>query len=117
VLWAMTAPACGAPVCGREHGRGRIVPTAAGVLVALAVVAADAAVAVAVAAGAEPDAAAVAGLRLATPAALGFAVLGLLDDLGGAGESGGFRGHLRALGRGRLTTGSVKLFEIGRAHV
>ncbi|MFO7280434.1 MAG: hypothetical protein C0P77_008515 [Thermoanaerobacterales bacterium] len=110
VLWAMTAPAFGAPVFGRENVRGRIVPTAAGVLVALVVVAADAAVAVAVAAGAEPDAAAVAGLRLATPAALGFAVLGLLDDLGGAGESGGFRGHLRALGRGRLTTGSVKLF-------
>ena len=108
--WAMTAPAFGAPVFGRENVRGRIVPTAAGVLVALVVVAADAAVAVAVAAGAEPDAAAVAGLRLATPAALGFAVLGLLDDLGGAGESGGFRGHLRALGRGRLTTGSVKLF-------
>src|SRR5690606_19874977 len=70
----------------------------------------DAAVAVAVAAGAELDAAAVGGLRLAPPAALGFAVLGLLDDLGGAGESGGFRGHLRALGRGRPTPRAVKLF-------
>ena len=37
-------------------------------------------------------------------------MLGLLDDLAGAGESGGFRGHLRALRRGRLTTGSLKLF-------
>jgi UDP-N-acetylmuramyl pentapeptide phosphotransferase/UDP-N-acetylglucosamine-1-phosphate transferase len=40
----------------------------------------------------------------------GFAFLGLLDDLGGVGESGGFRGHLRALAHGRLTTGAVKLF-------
>jgi UDP-GlcNAc:undecaprenyl-phosphate GlcNAc-1-phosphate transferase len=110
VLWAMTAAAFAVPVFGRENVRGRMVPTAAGVIVALVVVAVDAAVAVALAAGAEPDAAAVAGLRLATVAALGFAALGLLDDLGGAGESGGFRGHLRALGRGRLTTGSVKLF-------
>jgi len=67
-------------------------------------------VTVAVAGGAEPSRAAVAGLRLATVAALGFALLGLLDDLGGAGESGGFRGHLGALARGRLTTGAVKLF-------
>jgi hypothetical protein len=43
-------------------------------------------------------------------AALGFALLGLLDDLGGAGESGGFGGHLRSLAGGRLTTGAIKLF-------
>jgi UDP-N-acetylmuramyl pentapeptide phosphotransferase/UDP-N-acetylglucosamine-1-phosphate transferase len=41
---------------------------------------------------------------------VGFSFLGLLDDLGGVGESGGFRGHLRALSQGRLTTGAVKLF-------
>jgi UDP-N-acetylmuramyl pentapeptide phosphotransferase/UDP-N-acetylglucosamine-1-phosphate transferase len=39
----------------------------------------------------------------------GFAVLGLLDDMGGVGQSGGFRGHLRALFEGRLTTGALKL--------
>lgn len=41
---------------------------------------------------------------------LGFSLLGLLDDLGGVGESGGFRGHFRALAQGRLTTGAVKAF-------
>ena len=77
---------------------------------ALVVLAVDAVVAVAVAAGAEPDADAVVGLRLVTVTAVGFGLLGLLDDLGGAGESGGFRGHLRSLASGRLTTGAVKLF-------
>jgi UDP-N-acetylmuramyl pentapeptide phosphotransferase/UDP-N-acetylglucosamine-1-phosphate transferase len=81
-----------------------------GVLCALVAVGVDAVTALVVAAGGEPDAAAVAGLRLVTVAALGFALLGLLDDLGGAGESGGFRGHLRSLASGRLTTGAVKLF-------
>jgi hypothetical protein len=109
-LWAMTSPAFAIPVFARENFRGRRLPTAVGVLVALVVVVVDAAVALAVAAGAEPDDAAVAGLRLVTVAALGFALLGLLDDLGGAGESGGFRGHLRSLASGQLTTGAIKLF-------
>jgi UDP-N-acetylmuramyl pentapeptide phosphotransferase/UDP-N-acetylglucosamine-1-phosphate transferase len=109
-LWLVSSSAFGAPVFERENFRGRRLPTAAGVLVALVVVAADALTAVVVAAGGEPDDAAVAGLRLVTVAALGFALLGLLDDLGGAGESGGFGGHLRSLASGRLTTGAVKLF-------
>lgn len=41
--------------------------------------------------------------------ALGFSFLGLLDDLGGLGESGGFSGHLKALLEGRITTGLVKM--------
>jgi hypothetical protein len=110
LLWVLSAPAFGAGVFERENFRGRRLPTAVGVLAALAALAVDAVVTVVVAAGADPDAAAVAGLRLATVAALGFALLGLLDDLGGAGESGGFRGHLGALASGRLTTGAIKLF-------
>lgn len=109
-LRAMTGDAFAAEVFERENYRQRRLPTAVGLLVALVALAVDALVALAVAAGAEPDAAAVAGLRLVTVAALGFALLGLLDDLGGAGESGGFGGHLRSLARGRLTTGAIKLF-------
>jgi UDP-N-acetylmuramyl pentapeptide phosphotransferase/UDP-N-acetylglucosamine-1-phosphate transferase len=109
-LWRLTEAAFAVPVFERENYRERRLPTAVGVLVALVVLAVDAVVALTIAAGAEPDTDAVVGLRLVTVAALGFGLLGLLDDLGGAGESGGFRGHLRTLTGGRLTTGAVKLF-------
>jgi UDP-GlcNAc:undecaprenyl-phosphate GlcNAc-1-phosphate transferase len=41
-------------------------------------------------------------------AALGFFAVGLLDDLAGSGRSRGFRGHLRAIARGELSTGAIK---------
>jgi UDP-GlcNAc:undecaprenyl-phosphate GlcNAc-1-phosphate transferase len=41
-------------------------------------------------------------------ATLGFGLLGLLDDLAGDRQTGGFRGHFRALARGQITTGAVK---------
>jgi UDP-GlcNAc:undecaprenyl-phosphate/decaprenyl-phosphate GlcNAc-1-phosphate transferase len=108
--WVLAAAAFGGPVFRRENFRGRLLPTAVGIIVALVVLATDAVVAVIAAAGAEPDAGAVEGLRLTTITALGFGLLGLLDDLGGAGESGGFAAHLKALAEGRLTTGAIKLF-------
>jgi UDP-GlcNAc:undecaprenyl-phosphate GlcNAc-1-phosphate transferase len=108
--WVLAAAAFGGAVFQRENFRGRLVPTAAGIIVVLVVLATDAVVAVIAAAGAEPDAGAIVGLRLTTITALGFGLLGLLDDLGGAGESGGFAAHLQALAEGRLTTGAIKLF-------
>jgi UDP-N-acetylmuramyl pentapeptide phosphotransferase/UDP-N-acetylglucosamine-1-phosphate transferase len=58
------------------------------------------------------------GLNPARPlvlfAAFGFGLLGFLDDILG-GEDRGFRGHLRALSQGRLTTGMLKL--IGGAAI
>ncbi|MGH2707071.1 MAG: hypothetical protein ACRDJK_02110, partial [Actinomycetota bacterium] len=41
-------------------------------------------------------------------AAVGFFALGLIDDAGG-GKAKGFREHLRALARGELTGGAIKL--------
>jgi len=40
-------------------------------------------------------------------------VFGLIDDLKGSGTSRGFKGHLKALAHGQVTTGAVKLFGIG----
>ena len=44
---------------------------------------------------------------------LGTLVLGFADDVFGTGADRGFRGHLAALRRGRLTTGGLKLLGIG----
>jgi hypothetical protein len=41
--------------------------------------------------------------------------LGLLDDALGSSDSRGFRGHLRAVAHGRITTGGMKLIGIGLA--
>ena len=46
---------------------------------------------------------------------LGFGLLGVLDDLLATADDRGFAGHLRALCRGRLSTGALKL--IGGAAV
>jgi hypothetical protein len=108
--WVLLGPAFAVEVFRRENFRGRALPTAAGVIVALVVVVADAVVVVADAAGTDPDPALLVGLQVMTVAAVGFALLGLLDDLGGVGQSGGFKGHLQALAKGQLTTGAAKLF-------
>jgi UDP-GlcNAc:undecaprenyl-phosphate GlcNAc-1-phosphate transferase len=55
--------------------------------------------------------------RTAVLATAGFGLLGLLDDVAGAGQSGGFRQHLRALWHGRLTSGGMKLFAGGAVGV
>lgn len=54
-------------------------------------------------------------LTLAGPLALVAFALGLVDDALGGGEAKGFRGHLSAMSKGRLTTGGLKLFGISAA--
>ncbi len=46
-------------------------------------------------------------------AAAGAGAVGLLDDLAGSGSSKGLRGHLQALRRGEVTTGTIKLVGLG----
>ena len=103
------------PVFARTNVRGVDVPVGVGVLLPIVLVAAasllvlaDASDGVTLARG---------PLVSSVLAATGFGLLGLLDDLGGDGGSRGFAGHLRALGRGQLTTGSVKLFGGGAVAV
>jgi UDP-GlcNAc:undecaprenyl-phosphate/decaprenyl-phosphate GlcNAc-1-phosphate transferase len=47
---------------------------------------------------------------LTVVAVLGFGFVGFIDDVVAVGNDRGFRGHLRALSRGSLTTGGLKLF-------
>ena len=110
VLWRAMAPIWALPFLARENFRGRPLSTAAGLAAVVAVIGAEGALTVVDALGLEVDAAALEPRRLAVLAVVGFGFLGFLDDLGGVGQSGGFRGHLRALAKGELTTGAIKLF-------
>ena len=98
-----------APALQRENYRGKTIPVVGGVLLVSAVLIVEAGRATlgAVGLGDEP------GLNLARPLVLlvcfGFGMLGLVDDVLGTGEDRGFKGHIRALSQGRVTTGLLKL--------
>lgn len=98
-----------APVLDRENFRGRRLPTGAGLVVMLALLTVEAGRAGigALGVGREPGLTIERSLILF--AVFGFGFLGLLDDLLATGASQGFRGHIAAALRGRLTTGFVKL--------
>lgn len=111
--WFALGPVFAAPVWRRRNYRDAELSTASGVCIVVAVFAAWATVAVLgrivdVTSSANPADWFVLLPQTAALAA-GFGVLGLLDDIAGVGESGGFRGHLNAMREGRLTTGGLKL--------
>ncbi|HWC11050.1 MAG TPA: hypothetical protein VG455_07500 [Acidimicrobiales bacterium] len=108
VAWLATRSLFAAPALRRTNWRGRDVATAAGVLLPLVLLLVEAGRGVAAAAGAGKPGT-TAGRLLVLTAALGFALLGAVDDLVGDAGDRGFRGHLRALRRGRATTGVLKL--------
>lgn len=56
-------------------------------------------------------------LTLVGPLALVAFALGVVDDAYGSSDSRGFRGHLLAMLKGRLTTGGLKLIGIGAASL
>src|SRR5205085_11721994 len=93
----------------RPNYRNRLIPTAAGLVLPLALFAVEAgrAVAAAMGVGDRPsmDGARVLILVIVT----GFCLLGTIDDVAGSGEYRGFRGHVLAVAAGRVTTGLFKL--------
>jgi UDP-GlcNAc:undecaprenyl-phosphate GlcNAc-1-phosphate transferase len=110
LLWRLTRGLFSTPVLQRENYRGLAVPTGAGVLLALVALMVEAGRASAASLGAAGQAPALPAARLAVLLAVtGFALLGFLDDVAGDGSTRGLRGHLRALSRGQLTTGVLKL--------
>jgi UDP-GlcNAc:undecaprenyl-phosphate GlcNAc-1-phosphate transferase len=98
-----------APALLHSNHRGSHLPTAGGVIVVLSVVLVEGARvgAGALGIGREPGVDGTRGLVLL--ACVGFGLFGLLDDVLATGEERGFAGHVRALGRGRVTTGLIKL--------
>lgn len=93
----------------RENYRGRMVPTGGGVLLAVGMVVIEGGRALL----ASFDVGNVEGVTearaLVLVAVLGFALLGFIDDVAVEQKASGFRGHGRALLRGELTTGGLKL--------
>ena len=107
-LWSASSSMFSVDVLQRQNYRGRQLPTAVGVLVpvtALFVVGAGRIGLLA--AQRAPAWDQLAAATLLTTA--GFGLLGAFDDVVGVGQSGGFKGHLRALARGELSSGMVKL--------
>jgi UDP-GlcNAc:undecaprenyl-phosphate/decaprenyl-phosphate GlcNAc-1-phosphate transferase len=98
-----------APALQRKNFRGLSVPTAGGVLIVVALLMVEGGRAVLGALGVGSET----GLTFARSevlfAVFGFGFLGLVDDLVAVGSDRGFRGHLGALRRGRVTTGLLKL--------
>jgi UDP-GlcNAc:undecaprenyl-phosphate/decaprenyl-phosphate GlcNAc-1-phosphate transferase len=107
--WLALRRTLSVPVLGRTNVRGLTVPTGGGLVLVLAVLAVEAVLGVAEAGGVEISAEATTGRRLVVLAAVGFGLLGFVDDVLGAGQSGGFRAHLSAMARGELTSGGLKL--------
>ena len=98
-----------APALLRSNHRGANLPTAGGVVVVLSIVLVEGArVGLgALGVGHEPG---LDGTRaLVLLACVGFGLFGFLDDVLATGEESGFGGHVRALARGRVTTGLIKL--------
>lgn len=109
LLWPLMRPLLAHPLFSRTNFRGRTLPTAGGLAIVVAVLAVSA-VALVI------DVARDKGFTVpwwsrgnVVVLVLGFGLLGLLDDLAGDGDGRGFRGHVRSLAQGRLSTGMVKL--------
>jgi UDP-N-acetylmuramyl pentapeptide phosphotransferase/UDP-N-acetylglucosamine-1-phosphate transferase len=109
LVWLLLRPVFGGEVFRRENYRGHALPTAVGLVLAVATLSVEGARAVA--ASAAGDGSRVDGARLGVLVlAVGLSLLGLVDDLAGDGDRKGFRGHLRSLAEGQLSTGGLKLF-------
>lgn len=108
LVWLLLRPVFGAEVFRRENYRGHALPTAVGLVLAVATLFVEGTRVVA--ASAAGDDSRMDGARLGVLVlAVGLSLLGLVDDLAGDGDRRGFRGHLRSLAEGRLSTGGLKL--------
>lgn len=108
LCWATAATSFDVEALRRTNYRGATLVTGIGALVPLTVLFVSASARVFVAGGGTT--ARIEQLVGATLAAsLGFGLLGLVDDVLGEGQSGGFRGHLASMRHGVVSSGMIKL--------
>jgi len=109
VAWVILRALLTHPALTRPNYRGTPLPAAGGIVIAVAFVAMEGWRASAGVVGLGVAGGVTRARSLVLLCVLGFCLLGLLDDVLGSDVDRGFRGHLAALGEGRLTTGAVKL--------
>lgn len=85
----------------RTNYRGALVPLPGGVVFPLSIT-------LALIAGKVTDVYQVSDLVCLTALTWGFSILGFIDDVVGSHEHKGFRGHIKALSKGTITTGALK---------
>jgi UDP-GlcNAc:undecaprenyl-phosphate/decaprenyl-phosphate GlcNAc-1-phosphate transferase len=98
------------PALQRANYRGEVIPTAGGVLIVLSVIVIEAGRAGLGALGVGESTDLSIERSEVLFAVVAFGLLGLIDDLLGDGDRRGFKGHVRALFHGEITTGFLKLF-------
>jgi hypothetical protein len=108
-LWAGLRDLFNRDLFLRENYRGARVPTGAGIIVAVSVLFTQAGLSLGSALGADLHPSTITAGQLTVTAVLGFALLGLLDDVAADAGVSGYLGHGRALLQGRLTGGGLKL--------
>lgn len=108
-LWVVARPMFAAPVLQRTNHRGAQVPVAAGVVLLATVLVVEAMLSIIEVGWEDRELPGGPSRTLVLILALGFGLLGAFDDLAAHGDDRGFRGHLRAMARGSLSTGGLKL--------
>ena len=109
LLERAASPVLSAPALRRTNYRGHELATAGGLVIVLAVLVVEAARTALAEFGVGEELSDNLLRSVVLFACFAFAFLGLIDDLLGTEGDRGFRGHLRALAQGRLTTGALKL--------
>ncbi len=110
LLWqGLRGPFARTEALQRTNYRGHRLPVAAGLAVALGVVVVQVLYALVERFGGVDGVEAGRGATVLGGATVGFALIGLFDDLAGDTTVKGFAGHLGALRHGQVTSGLVKL--------